>query len=100
MKNRRITIVAFLLIAALTLGFGYAAVTNVLDIQGSASVSATAAEADPVVNKLDDVQIEKMIERARNQMLEASKKLDFVAAAQYRDEMLKLQDVIDSRSNK
>ena len=32
MKNRRITIVAFLLIAALTLGFGYAAVTNVLDI--------------------------------------------------------------------
>ena len=46
MKNRRITIVAFLLIAALTLGFGYAAVTNVLDIQGSASVSATAAEAE------------------------------------------------------
>jgi excinuclease ABC subunit B len=61
---------------------------------------ARAAEADPVVNKLDDVQIEKMIERARNQMLEASKKLDFVAAAQYRDEMLKLQDVIESRSNK
>lgn len=61
---------------------------------------ATAAEADPVVNKLDDIQIEKMIERARNQMLEASKKLDFVAAAQYRDEMLKLQDVIESRSNK
>ena len=61
---------------------------------------ARAAEADAVVNKLDDVQIEKMIERARNQMLEASKKLDFVAAAQYRDEMLKLQDVIDSRSNK
>jgi hypothetical protein len=46
MKNRRITIVAFLLIAALTLGFGYAAVTNVLDIQGSASVSATAAEEE------------------------------------------------------
>ena len=61
---------------------------------------ATAAEADPVVNKLDDIQIEKMIERARNQMLEASKNLDFVAAAQYRDEMLKLQDVIESRSNK
>lgn len=61
---------------------------------------ATAAEADPVINKLDDIQIEKMIERARNQMLEASKKLDFVAAAQYRDEMLKLQDVIESRGNK
>ncbi len=46
MKNRRITIVAFLLIAALTLGFGYAAVTNVLDIQGSTSVSATEAEKE------------------------------------------------------
>ena len=46
MKNRRITIVAFLLIAALTLSFGYAAVTNVLDIQGSTSVSATAAEEE------------------------------------------------------
>ena len=46
MKNRRITIVAFLLLAALTLGFGYAAVTNVLDIQGSTSVSATEAEKE------------------------------------------------------
>ena len=46
MKNRRITIVAFLLIAALTLGFGYAAVTNVLDIQGSATVDASVAEKE------------------------------------------------------
>lgn len=43
MKNRRITIVAFLLIAALTLGFGYAAVSNVLDIQGSAKVDGKVA---------------------------------------------------------
>jgi len=63
MKNRRITIVAFLLIAALTLGFGYAAVTNVLDIQGSTSVSITAAEEEfnknvyftGVVDKTDNV---------------------------------------------
>ena len=46
MKNRRITIVAFLLIAALTLGFGYAAVTNVLDIQGSVTVPVTDAEKE------------------------------------------------------
>lgn len=46
MKNRRITIVAFLLIAALTLGFGYAAVTNVLRIDGSATVDASVAEKE------------------------------------------------------
>ena len=46
MKNRRIAIVAFLLVAALTLGFGYAAVTNVLDIQGSVTVPVTDAEKE------------------------------------------------------
>lgn len=46
MKNRKTVIVAFLLVAALLLGVGYAAVTNVLDIQGSVSVSASDAEKE------------------------------------------------------
>ena len=46
MKNRKIVVVAFLLVAMLLLGVGYAAVTNVLDIQGSASVSANVAEEE------------------------------------------------------
>ena len=46
MKNRRIAIVAFMLCAAMVIGLGYAAVTNVLDIQGSATVNATAAEEE------------------------------------------------------
>lgn len=46
MKNRKRIIVAFMLIAVLMLGVGYAAVTNVLDIQGSVSVSQTAAEEE------------------------------------------------------
>jgi len=44
MKNRKTVIVAFLLVAVLMLSVGYAAVTNVLDIQGSVAVSASAAE--------------------------------------------------------
>ena len=44
MKNRKRIVVAFMLVAVLLLGVGYAAVTNVLDIQGSVSVSANAAE--------------------------------------------------------
>ena len=44
MKNRRITIVAFLLLAALTLGIGYAALSDTLWITGSASVGADAGQ--------------------------------------------------------
>jgi uncharacterized repeat protein (TIGR01451 family) len=44
MKNRKRIVVAFMLVAVLLLGVGYAAVTTVLDIQGSVNVSATAAE--------------------------------------------------------
>ena len=46
MKNRKIAIVAFMLCAAMVIGLGYAAVTNVLDIQGSTTISATAAEEE------------------------------------------------------
>ena len=44
MKNRKIVVVAFLLIAMLLLGVGYAALTDVLDITGSADVNQSAAE--------------------------------------------------------
>ena len=44
MKNRRLTIVAFLLCATIVVGFGYAALTDVLDITGSADVNQSAAE--------------------------------------------------------
>ena len=46
MKKRRLVLVAFILTATLMIGVGYAAVSNVLDIQGSASVSQTAAEEE------------------------------------------------------
>ena len=44
MKNRKIVVVAFLLIAAMLLGVGYAALTDTLDITGSADVNQSAAE--------------------------------------------------------
>ena len=44
MKNRRGIVVAFLLVAVLLLGVGYAALTDVLDITGSADVNQSAAE--------------------------------------------------------
>ena len=44
MKNRKIVVVAFLLIAAMLLGVGYAALSDTLDITGSADVNQSAAE--------------------------------------------------------
>lgn len=44
MKNRKTVIVAFLLAAVMLLGVGYAALTDVLDITGSADVNQSAAE--------------------------------------------------------
>jgi excinuclease ABC subunit B len=54
--------------------------------------------ADPVVQYMNREQLEKAIERTKKQMDEASRKLDFIEAAQYRDEMLKLQDLLDKKS--
>ena len=46
MKNRRITLAAFLLIAVLVMGIGFAAVTDNLEINGEASANTTEATKD------------------------------------------------------
>jgi excinuclease ABC subunit B len=53
--------------------------------------------ADPVVHHMNRRDLEKVIERTEKQMAEAARRLDFVEAAQYRDEMLKLQDMLNGK---
>ncbi len=53
--------------------------------------------ADPVINYMTRPQLEKAIERTRKQMTEAAKKLEFIEAAQFRDELLKLQDLLATK---
>ena len=53
--------------------------------------------ADPVVQYMSKQQMEKAIERTRKQMQEAAKKLEFIEAAQYRDELLRLEDILKER---
>ena len=53
--------------------------------------------ADPVVQYMTKPQMEKAIERTRKQMQEAAKKLEFIEAAQYRDELLRLEDILKER---
>ncbi len=50
--------------------------------------------ADPVVQHMTRPQLEKAIERTKKLMTEAAKKLEFMEAAQYRDELIKLQDML------
>ena len=51
-----------------------------------------AIAADPIVKVMSEEQIRKAIESATEKMKEAAQKLDFLLAAQYRDEVVALQD--------
>jgi excinuclease ABC subunit B len=53
--------------------------------------------ADPIVEYMSKSQLEKAIERTRKLMEEAAKKLEFIEAAQYRDEMIYLQKMVGDR---
>ena len=55
--------------------------------------------ADPVVQYMNRTQLEKAIERTRKQMTEAAKKLDFIEAAQLRDELVKLEDLLKTKKD-
>ena len=50
--------------------------------------------ADPVVKFMTKPALEKAIAKARRSMQEAAKKLEFLEAAQYRDEMIKLEELL------
>ena len=56
--------------------------------------------ADPVVAYMDSSQLSKAIERTRKRMTEAAKKLDFLEAAQLRDELIKLEDLLKKKTEK
>ena len=49
--------------------------------------------ADPVVQYMTKKDLEKLIAKTKKAMLEAAKKLEFLEAAQYRDELVKLEEL-------
>lgn len=53
--------------------------------------------ADPVVKLMNVDALEKAIAKAKKSMEAAAKQLNFIEAAQYRDEMLSLQKMLDSK---
>ena len=55
------------------------------------------AAADPIVLYMSKEQLKKSIERTRKLMQDAAKNLDFIEAAQYRDELIKLEDMLKTK---
>lgn len=53
--------------------------------------------ADPVVQYMSKNQLERNIAKVRKSMTEAAKKLEFIEAAQLRDELIKLEDLLKSK---
>ena len=67
---------------------------------GSASTvyigpSEAAYAADPIIERMTRPQLEKSIAQTTRLMKDAAKKLDFLQAAQYRDEIIRLQKELE-----
>ena len=79
--------------------------SNVVDMsslkqQVEAEFDHTAGiAADPVIAYMKPQDLEKTIEYLKSQMVAAAKNMEFIAAAQYRDEILKLQEKLKGASN-
>ena len=58
---------------------------------------ASAFAADPIVRKMSTAKLKKSIENTEALMKQAAKNLDFMQAAQYRDEMLRLQAMLEEK---
>jgi len=53
-----------------------------------------AVAADPVVQYMSKPALEKAIAKTKKAMQEAAKRLEFLEAAQLRDELIKLEDLL------
>lgn len=58
---------------------------------------SAAFAADPIVSKMSKSQLEKSIENTRRMMKKAAKELDFIQAAQFRDELLRLEKLLEEK---
>jgi len=70
---------------------------SILDIRGGKKSRAyiesdePSIAADPVVNYMDRDQLERLMKETEHKMKKAAKELDFISAAQHRDELFALK---------
>ena len=61
--------------------------------------SVGRAAEDPILYQMTAAQLEKSIQRTKKLMQEAAAKMDFLAAAGYRDEMFRMQALLEEKKN-
>ncbi|MBO5787826.1 MAG: excinuclease ABC subunit UvrB [Bacteroidaceae bacterium] len=69
---------------------------KVMKMYSEDTVQAPVA-CDPIVEYMSAEQLEKSIERTRRLMEQAVEKMEFIEAAQYRDEMFRLQELLKKK---
>ena len=62
--------------------------------------TSTAIACDPIVEYMTAEQLKKSIERTRRLMEKAAEKMEFIEAAQYRDEMFKLMEILKRKTER
>jgi len=76
---------------------GNTQMTEVNKVKSYSEPENISIAADPVVQYMSIHQLEKTIENTRKAMQQAAKKMEFIEAAQYRDELLKLEEILKQR---
>ncbi len=66
--------------------------------QMTGTTGHAAFAADPIIERMTRPQLEKTIAETTRLMKEAAKKLDFLQAAQYRDEIIRLQKELELKN--
>ena len=85
---------------ALTASLISAETSDAKELQRAATATASlpadaAFAADPIIERMTRQQLEKSIENTTRLMKQAAKNLDFLQAAQYRDEIIRLQKELE-----
>ena len=65
--------------------------------QGGIAAESGVFAADPIVRRMTREQLEKSIQETTRLMKQAAKQLDFIQAAQYRDEIIRLQNQLEMK---
>lgn len=75
---------------------------SILDIRGKKSTAYVEADepsiaADPIINYMSRDQLERLVSETESKMKTAAKDLDFITAAQHRDELLALKKKLKAK---
>ena len=70
---------------------------NILEPKAYVESETLNIAADPAVQQMNAADLQKLIDKTKKAMQSAAKKMEFIEAAQYRDELLKLEEILKGK---